>query len=213
MPALARIDGNDRAFLFGNARHPLLAPGCSPFPSRSGTTQVSRGLGLVHNNCIVVCLEFDTTRVSSGVSPVTLTPGGGGGNLFIVCPTGKYLFVYSVYLFTDIIEGDRAHPGPFRAIFGPPSQGGQNRKNRDCARTRCAVVSTFGAHTLVCIPERITPLPRRRVYVCRFGCGGRVSTLIVVSHSVRLFLSLDTFLTYSTHCFRWGKPPCMSLAS
>jgi len=99
MPALARIDGNDRAFLFGNARHPLLAPGCSPFPSRSGTTQVSRGLGLVHNNCAVVCLEFDTTPVSSGASPVTLTPGGGGGNLFIVRPTGKYLFVYSVYLF------------------------------------------------------------------------------------------------------------------
>ena len=98
-PAHPRIDRIDRAFLFGNARHPVLAPGCTPFPSHLGGTQVSWGLALLGYNHFIVYLGFDTTLVSSGAGPVTLTPGGGGMNSLIVRPTGKYLFRYSIYLF------------------------------------------------------------------------------------------------------------------
>jgi len=72
------FDGIDHDFLFGNARHPVLAPGCTPFPSRLGGTQVSWGLALLGYNHFTVYLGFDTTLVSPGISPVTLTPGGVG---------------------------------------------------------------------------------------------------------------------------------------
>ena len=39
------------------------------------------------------------------------------------------LYIY----YTDIVELERAHPGPFRVIFDPPCYGGQNHKNRDYA--------------------------------------------------------------------------------
>jgi len=59
---------------------PGLAPGCSPFPSRLGATQVSRALALQCANYYNIYLGFDTTFVSSGANPVTLTPRGGGRN-------------------------------------------------------------------------------------------------------------------------------------
>jgi len=80
----------------GTRCSPRVAP---PFPSRLGTTQVSRGLALVGTNYLIIYLGFDTTLVSSGASPVTLTPGGGGINLLIVRATGKHFFGYSIYLF------------------------------------------------------------------------------------------------------------------
>jgi hypothetical protein len=59
----ARIDRIDRTFLFGNVRLPCSRRGCSPFPSRLGVAQVSRGLALVRTNCFIVHLGFDTTPV------------------------------------------------------------------------------------------------------------------------------------------------------
>ena len=95
----ARIDGIDRAFLFGNARHPVLALGCTPSTMRSGVTQVSWGLPQVGTNYSTIYLGFDTTLVSSGASPVTLAPGDGGVNPPIARPTGEYYSRYSRYLF------------------------------------------------------------------------------------------------------------------
>jgi hypothetical protein len=50
---------------------------------------VSRGLAPVGTDYFIVYLGFDTTLVSSGTSPATLTPGGGGGNFPLVRATGK----------------------------------------------------------------------------------------------------------------------------
>jgi hypothetical protein len=74
----ARIDGIDRAFLFGNARLPCSHQGCSPFPSRPGSILVSWGLALVCTNYFIVYLGIDTIPVSSGTGSATLTPGWGG---------------------------------------------------------------------------------------------------------------------------------------
>ena len=60
---------------------------------------MSRGLALVGTDYSIIYLGFDTTLVSSGARPVTLTPGGGGINLLIVRATGKHFFGYSIYLF------------------------------------------------------------------------------------------------------------------
>jgi len=87
----ARIDGIDRDFLFGTRAVPGLAPGCSPFPSRLGATQVSRGLALRYTNYYNVYLGFDTAFVLSGASPVTLTPRGGGRNPPAAGALGKRL--------------------------------------------------------------------------------------------------------------------------
>ena len=57
-----------------------LAPGCSPFPSRLGAAQVGWALALWSTNYFNVYLGIDTALVSSGTSPVTLTPRGGGRN-------------------------------------------------------------------------------------------------------------------------------------
>jgi len=76
----------------------VLAPG-SPLPLATGGTQVGQGLALKGILSTNMHLEPDTTLVSSGASPVTLTPGGGGENTLIARPTGKPLFVYSIYLF------------------------------------------------------------------------------------------------------------------
>ena len=43
----ARVDRIDQGFHFWNARLPCSRPGCSPFPLRLGTTQVSGGLALL----------------------------------------------------------------------------------------------------------------------------------------------------------------------
>jgi hypothetical protein len=73
---IARIDGIDRDFLFGNGAATGLALGCSPFPSCPGVTQVSRGLALLYTTSTNMCLGFDTAPVSPGASPGTPTPGG-----------------------------------------------------------------------------------------------------------------------------------------
>ena len=39
------------------------------------------------------------------------------------------LYIYYI----DIVELERARPGPFRVIFDPPCYGGQNHKSRDYA--------------------------------------------------------------------------------
>jgi len=69
------------------------SPRAHPFASRLGDTQVRQGLALVIIlSTNMMYLGYDITPVSPGASPVTLTPGGGGGNLIIVRPAGKYLF-------------------------------------------------------------------------------------------------------------------------
>jgi len=64
----------------GTRAVPGLAPGCGPFPSRLGAAQVSWALALSCTYYYNIYLGFDTTFVSSGASPVTLTPRGGGRN-------------------------------------------------------------------------------------------------------------------------------------
>jgi len=86
------FDGIDRDFLFGNARHPVLAPGCTPFPSRLGGTQVGWGLSPVGNNHSIVYLGFDTSLVSPGTSPVTLALGGWGWKS-CYCACYRYVLV------------------------------------------------------------------------------------------------------------------------
>jgi len=84
---------------FLGTRDTWCSPRAHPFASRLGVVQVSQGLALLNIYYTNMYLGSDTTLVSPGASPVTLTPGGGGGNFSIVRPTGKYLFGYSIYLF------------------------------------------------------------------------------------------------------------------
>ena len=86
-----QIDGIDRDFLFGNARRPSSHPGYSAFPSRQGFTQVSGGLTLWYTNYHIAHLGLESLFGSSGASPVTLTPGGGGKNPLIVSPIRECL--------------------------------------------------------------------------------------------------------------------------
>ena len=72
----ARIDRIDQYSLFGNGAAPGLAPGCTPFPSRLGTTQVREGLSLLYTNYLIVYLRFVTTPGSFCEGSATLTPGG-----------------------------------------------------------------------------------------------------------------------------------------
>ena len=121
-----------------------------PFASRLGVTQVSRGLALVNILSTNMYLGSDTIPVSPGASPVTLAPGVGV-EISSSCVLQVSVCLYTLYIyFTDITEVYRANPGPFRAIFDLPRWGGQNRKNRDCARTRRAIVSRFS--TLILVP-------------------------------------------------------------
>jgi hypothetical protein len=90
----ARIDGIDRAFLFGNARLPCSCQGCSLFPSRLGTIVVSWGLALIGTNYFIAYLGIDTAPESSGAGPVTPTPGGVGRKPPTVRRTGEYLSKY-----------------------------------------------------------------------------------------------------------------------
>ena len=69
-----------------------------------------------------------------------------------VLQVSNHLDIWYIYL-TDIIEWERAYPGPFCSIFDPPRQGGQNHKNSDCAGSRCTVASPLRMHTLVYICE------------------------------------------------------------
>ena len=113
---------------------------------------------------------------------------------------------------TDIGEGNRAHPGPFRVIFDPSRWGGQNHKFCDCARTRHTVVSRFGALISVHIYVGFAPLPRCRVQVCCFGGSRCVSTSILIPHLVRPFSSARTLLTCFLQYSERVEPPCMLLA-
>jgi len=79
----------DRAFLFGNARHPSSRLGCTPFLSCLGLPQVSGGLSPLHTNYYIIYLGAETTPGSFGEGPATLTPGGGDPNPLAVHATGK----------------------------------------------------------------------------------------------------------------------------
>ena len=52
---------------------------------------MSRGLTLAYILSTNIYLGSDTTLVSPGASPVTLTSGGGGGKTLILSATGKRL--------------------------------------------------------------------------------------------------------------------------
>ena len=80
----------------------------------------------------------------------------------------------------------------------PHAGGGQNHKNRDCAKLRHAVVSPFWGLILVGTYEWIAPILRCRIRVCHFGGGGRVSTPILLPYLVCLISSLAALLTHST---------------
>ena len=77
----------------------MLALGCIPFPSRLGTTQVSRGLAPLGIDQINIRLDFETTPGPFGGGLFTLTPGWAGRKRLIVRATGKYSFGDTVYLF------------------------------------------------------------------------------------------------------------------
>ena len=68
-----------------------LALGPSPFLSHLGGTNVSQGLALLYIMSNNMYLGFDTSLVSSSMSPVTLTSGGGGKKTLVACATGKQL--------------------------------------------------------------------------------------------------------------------------
>jgi len=171
----AWIDGIDRAFLFGNARHPVLALGCTPSTTRSGATQVSWDLPQVGTNYSTIYLGSDTKMVSPGASPVTLTPGGGGVEICLLHALQVITCLQTLYIcFTDIPEVERAHPGPFCAISDPPRWGDQNRKNRDFTRTRFAIVSRVEALILVHICMGFALFPRCRFSRFHPGRCGRI---------------------------------------
>ena len=50
---------------------------------------MSQGLALSYIMSNNMYLGFDTSLVSSSASPVTLTSGGGGEKMLVVCATGK----------------------------------------------------------------------------------------------------------------------------
>ena len=90
---IARIDGIDGNFLFGNSAATGLALGPSPFLLHLGGTNVSQGLALLYIMSNNMYLGFDTSLVSSGASPVTFTSGGGGKKMLFACATGKQLLI------------------------------------------------------------------------------------------------------------------------
>jgi hypothetical protein len=104
----ARIDGIDRAFLFGNARLPCSHLGCSSFPSYFGTTQVSRGLALVDTNYFIIYLGFETIFGSPGTSPGTLTSWVGVWGefpLYVLLQVSIRLYLLYINT-TDINKGN-----------------------------------------------------------------------------------------------------------
>ena len=122
-----------------------------------------------------------------------------GVEISVLCALQVSTCLDTLYIyFTNILEVYRAHPGSFCAIFDLPCWGGQNRKNRDYARTRRAIGSWFGTLILVPMFVGFAPLPRCRIHICLFGNGGRVSTHILLPRLVRSLQSLGALLTYST---------------
>jgi len=93
-----RPRGKRAAPSFLGTRGTRCSPWAHPFASRLGVTQVNRGLALIGILSINMYLGSDTILVSPGASPVTLAPGGGGGNALIARPTGEYLIEYSIDL-------------------------------------------------------------------------------------------------------------------
>ena len=59
----------------------------------------------------------------------------------------------------------------------------------------------------------VTPLPRRRICVSRFGRCGRISAFLALPRMVRLFLSLKTSLTHFLHYLKLFRPPTIVWAS
>ena len=69
---IARIDGIDGNFLFGNLQSPQPATGVQHPPSCLGVFQVSRARALVHTNCFIMYLGLVTHFGSPGTSLGTL---------------------------------------------------------------------------------------------------------------------------------------------
>jgi len=123
----------------------------------------------------------------------------------VLLQVSTYLDTLDVY-YTDLNEGNRAYVGQFCAIFDPSRQGGRNRKNRDCALTRRAIISPSRALILVYIGKEITSLPCSRVPIFHLGRCGRDSTHFLLLLLVRLILLLDTLLTCFT-CYLESTEP------
>jgi hypothetical protein len=142
-----RIDGIGRDFFLGTRSHSCLHPGCSSFPLYLGTTQVSRGLALVHINYSIIYLGFETIFESLGTSPGTLTSWVGvwgeiPSYMFLQVSTCLSLFYINT---TDIFEGDCAYFEPVLCVFNPCSRGVKIHKIHDFAPTPGAIISSFRA--------------------------------------------------------------------
>src|ERR1700749_3115337 len=103
-------------------------------------------------------------RDSARVRRASLLGTWGQIPLLRVTHVSPYLFLLGVHS-TDINEGNQAYLGQFWMTLTPPAWGGSRPKNRDFARLRCAVVSSFGTLIQVCISERFAALPRSRVHI------------------------------------------------
>ena len=111
----ARIDGIDRAFLFGNAWSSGPRQGCTPFSSRLEDIRVSRGLALLYILSTNIYLGVKATPGSYDEGTITLTPGWRIEiPSLCVLRVSAYLDDLGVYC-TDICEGN----GPVWAYFVP----------------------------------------------------------------------------------------------
>jgi len=96
------------ASFFGMRAAPGLTPGCSPFPSRLGATQVGWALALRCANYFNVYLGFKTVPGSPGTGPATLTPRGGGRNPPAAGALGKCFLSPFRHLVCSLIQRDSA---------------------------------------------------------------------------------------------------------
>ena len=124
-----------------------------------------------------------------------------------VCGCLEVLWTY----YTDIFKRKQAQLGPFCATSNPPCQGGQNLKNCNYARTRCAVEPPVWAWILVCIRKGIAPLLRGCAHLpCVSNCERNSSIFCPRSccaHFYDLKLYLHIFYNFKSGlchqlCFR-----------
>ena len=99
--------------------------------------------------------------------------------------------------------------GLFDAVFDPPCSRGSKPKNRDCARTRRAIVLPFWTVAQACVFNGMAPFPRCRAHVCRFRRHGRVSPSLLSPCRVRLFYRSETLFTCIRHLFNCINAPRM----
>ena len=119
-----RLMGLIAPSFLGTARHPGFTPGCSPFPSWLGATQVSGGLALSSTYYSNIYLEFKTTLRSFGEGLATLTLGLGGINPITVCATGERSIRPFRHLFYWYKWNKLSQSGPTLCNFWPPTLGG-----------------------------------------------------------------------------------------